>query len=130
TARKTAPGVTALLKQAQPFADQAAPVFAKLAPQLACVRPYAPEIAALMTQWSSFTQPYDNTGHIGRLWGNAGASSLTSNPLTAAEFTKVTGQGYAFPRPPGLDAGKPTFDAECGITKDALDPTKDPEKVR
>lgn len=130
TARKTAPGITALLKQAQPFADKAAPVFAKLAPDLACIRPYSPEIASFLTQWTSFTAPYDSTGHLGRLWGNAGISSVTSNPMTAAEFTKLTGQGYALPRPPGLDAGSPQFLPECGITKDALDPTKDPEKAR
>jgi hypothetical protein len=37
------------------------------------------------------------------------------------------GLTYAFPRPPGDSAGQPWFLPECGITKDAYDPSKDPE---
>lgn len=130
TARKTAPGITSLLRQAQPFSDKAAPVFAELAPAIGCIRPYAPEISALLTQWTSFNQGFDKFGHLGRIWGNFGAAGVTSNPLNAQEFTSVTGQGYAYPRPPGLDSGKPVFVPECGITADGLDPSKDPEGKR
>lgn len=127
TARKTAPSITSLLKRAQPFSDKAAPVFTRLSPMLGCLRPYAPEIAALAETWSSWTSPYDNIGHTGRLLVNAGASSITSVPSTPAEFVKATGQGYAYIRPPGLAAGKPWFQPECGITADGLNPAKDPE---
>jgi len=37
---------------------------------------------------------------------------------------------YAMPRPPGLNAGKPWFLPQCGVTKDALNAELDPEAGR
>lgn len=127
TARRTAPDITRLLKRVQPFSDQARPVFAGLAPIVGCFRPYAPEFASFLTEWTGFTQPVDDTGHLGRVWGNAGLTGVTSLPVNAGDFVKATGQGYALVRPPGFNAGKPQFVPECGITADGLDPNKDPE---
>lgn len=59
----------------------------------------------------------------------ASSSSLTK-PGESKLFTSGTGLGvkmYAFPRPPGYNAGQPMMMPECGITKDALDASKDPE---
>lgn len=127
TARKTAPSITALLKEAGPFSKTAAPGLTGLTPLMTCLRPYAPDVAGLLTKWTSFNQPYDNTGHLGRIWGNAGAAGITSNPMTPAQYTSLTGQGYALIRPPGLDSGKPWYQPECGITAAGLDPKQDPE---
>jgi hypothetical protein len=44
---------------------------------------------------------------------------------TAAKL--FPGLDYAFPRPPGYSAGQPWFLPKCGVTTDALDPSKDPE---
>jgi virulence factor Mce-like protein len=127
TGEKTAPSITALLREAQPFSKTAAPAFTGLTPLMTCLRPYAPDVAGLLTKWTSFNQGYDNTGHIGRIWGNAGAAGVTSTPMTPAQYTSLTGQGYALIRPPGFDAGKPWFQPECGITAAGLDPKQDPE---
>ncbi|WP_354700603.1 hypothetical protein DSM112329_00884 [Paraconexibacter sp. AEG42_29] len=127
TARATAPRITTLLDDAQPFSDKAAPVFTRLAPMFSCLRPYAPEIAALAQTWSSWTGLYDNIGHTGRLLVDAGASSITSLPTNSKDFVAATGQGYALIRPPGFSGGKSWFQPECGITADGLDPSKDPE---
>jgi phospholipid/cholesterol/gamma-HCH transport system substrate-binding protein len=127
TARATAPRITALLRAAQPFADKASPIFTRMAPIVGCIRPYAPEIAGLMSTWTSFTSEHDHVSHFGRLWGNFGPTSLTSTPADPATFTKLTGQNYALVHPPGYNAGKPWFIPECGATADYLDPAKDPE---
>lgn len=121
------PAITALLKQAQPFSQQASPVLTKLAPMVGCIRPYAPEIAGLLTTWTSWTQDYDQIGHLGRLDGYAGPSSLTSTPLTPAQYVALTGQGYAFIRPPGYNAGEPWYQPQCGITAAGVNPAMDPE---
>jgi virulence factor Mce-like protein len=127
TARRAAPPITALLKQSEPFSRSAAPVLAKLAPMLSCIRPYAPEAAGLLTTWTSWAQPYDNTAHLGRIWGNLGGTSLDDIPVNSTAWTKATGQGYALVRAPGYNAGKPWYQPQCGITADGTDATKDPE---
>lgn len=128
TARTAAPHVTKLLRQAVPFSTPAAPALTELAPIMSCIRPYAPEIAGLLSTWSSFTKNYDGIGHLARLWGNFGPTSLTSTPPVDTEaFTKATGQGYALVRPPGYNAGKPWFLPECGAGPEGVDPAKDPE---
>lgn len=127
TARQTAPDITKLLKRAEPFSDKATPVLAGVAPIVGCFRPYAPEFASFLTEWTSFTQPVDKFGHLGRLFGNAGATSVTSLPVSAGDFVKASGQDYALIRPPGFNAGQPQFLPECGVTAAGLDPSKDPE---
>jgi virulence factor Mce-like protein len=127
TARRASPDITSLLAQLQPFSEKATPILTDLAPMIGCLRPYAPELAALMSNWTSWNQGYDKTSHFGRVWPNAGATSFTSNPLKPEQLVAATGQGYALFRPPGYAAGKPWFQPECGITADGLDPKKDPE---
>jgi len=128
TARTAAPSITNLLKKSQPFSAKAAPALTDLAPMVACIRPYAPEIAGLLTTWASWTSNYDSSGHVGRLWANAGPSSLTSAPqaMTSELFASATGSGYGLVRPPGYLAGKPWFIPECGYGPEGLDPSKDP----
>ncbi len=129
TTRKAAPDITALLRQAQPFSDEAAPVLTRLAPMVGCIRPYAPEIVGVMSTWSSWSQPYDKDSHVGRIFVNAGLTGVTSNPLNPAQFTALTGQEYALVRPPGFNAGKPWAQPECGQDGSGLDPAKDPDPI-
>jgi hypothetical protein len=127
TVRTAAPPVTQLLKNSQPFSPGAAKALGDLAPMFACIRPYAPELAGIMSKWSSWTGNYQDGGHIGRLWANAGPTSTTSfPPITSKDYTTLLGQGYGLIRPPGYAAGKSWFIPECGITPDGLDPAKDP----
>jgi phospholipid/cholesterol/gamma-HCH transport system substrate-binding protein len=133
TVSQSAPTITDFAKQAQPFSDRLRPALAGLVPQLACIRPYGPEIAGFLTTWASWGQDYDNTSHYARVKVNQGPTSLDSYPPTdTATFLTAASGGlkYAMPRPPGLNAGKPWLLPECGAGRDALDPSKDPEHVR
>jgi phospholipid/cholesterol/gamma-HCH transport system substrate-binding protein len=123
---RAAPRITRLLQVAQPFSTAAAPAFTSLAPMVGCIRPYAPEIAGLLSTWSSWTKNYDGIGHLGRLWGNVGPSSLTSTPLTPQQYVRATGQGYALIRPPGYDDGQRAYLPECGVTPAGLNPADAP----
>lgn len=129
-ARVTAPDTTRLLRVGQPFSERLDPAMAGLAPSVGCIRPYAPEIAGMMSNWTSFTQSYDSKSHYDRVKINAGPTSFNNQPgLSTDAFLAATGGGlkYAMPRPPGLDTGDPFFVPECGAGPEALDPSKDPE---
>lgn len=130
TLRDGGPAIASFLKTGIPFMQRLAPVLRTGGAQLACIRPYAPEIAAFFSNWGSWAQGYDNSSHYGRIKAVLNASSFTSYPPTKTnEFLGTAGVNlkYAMPRPPGLNAGKPWFLPECGAGPAAIDPTKDPE---
>jgi hypothetical protein len=129
TARRTAPAITALLREATPFSKGAGPALARFAPMVTCIRPYAPEAAGLLTTWTSWNQLKDSKGNVGRLWANEGATSLSSTVGVDAETITKTGlQNFALIRPPGMNAGKPEFNDSCGVTKRGVTAAEDPEK--
>lgn len=133
-ARETAPQITRLFRRGQPFAQELDPVLKDLVPSLACIRPYAPEFAGTLSTWASFAKNFDSIEHYARVRGISGPDNFASNPPTDSdEFVEQYGYTYAFPRPPGLASvpgapnSDPQFMPECGVTRDALDPSKDPE---
>lgn len=128
TGRKISPEFTTLLKQAQPFSKKAAPALTGLVPVAGCIRPYAPDIAGFLVNWTSFNQGYDDVSHFGRIWVNFGLSSVTSLPsgITSADWSALTGAKYALIRPPGLASGTPWFQPQCGAGPEVLDPKNDP----
>ena len=121
------PQITTLLKETLPFSKQASPAFTQLAPMVGCIRPYAPEIAGLLTTWSSWPQDYDQIGHLGRLDGYTGLAALTTSPENSATYSALTGQGYALIRPPGFNGGETWFQPQCGDTQAGLTAADDPE---
>jgi virulence factor Mce-like protein len=130
TLTATAPRLTSFLRRAQPFSAQLAGAMGGLAPQVACIRPYAPEIAGLITTWASWGQDYDNVAHYARVKTVEGPTSFDSFPaISTSTFLATQGGGiqYAMPRPPGLNAGQPWFLPQCGAGRSSLDPTQDPE---
>jgi virulence factor Mce-like protein len=131
TLAAAAPEVTAFVKRAQPFSTQLQSVTAGLAPQLACVRPYGPEIAGMLSTWASWAQDYDNVSHYARVKAVEGPTSFDSYPpLKTSTFLALTAGGiqYAMPRPPGLNAGHPWFLPQCGAGPNALNAADDPEQ--
>jgi len=131
TLRKASPDVTALLAKGTPFMRKLNPMFADLAPISACVRPYAPDIAAFFSNWLSFTQHYDDRAHYARVRVNEGPSSSTDTPnLTTEQFVKLTPLRYVGLRPPGFNGGKPLFLPQCGVGEDVVNPAKDWEDGR
>jgi hypothetical protein len=118
---------------------------------LACIRPYAPELAGALIGGNSAHQNYalidpklnsQIVKYVGkrRADGRVEQHGLRATPMVSvvsaespvnsAQMSTISGKTYAYPRPPGLTVGQPQFIPECGITKDALDPTKDPEAQR
>lgn len=126
---RSAPDIDRLLQTATPFLPRLGSALDDLAPMVACIRPYGPEIAGTATTWTGFTGT-DIQGGYARANltqlppGVAAGTALNSEEITSTYKDKVF---YAFPRPPGLDAGQPWFLPQCGAGPDSLDPTKDPE---
>lgn len=130
TVRTVSPRVSSLLDVATPFMDPATKALDGLAPVVHCVRNYVPEIAGWAQTWGSWSKNYDNTSHYARIKLKQGVTSA-NGLLPSSEFINAipgADNRYAMPRPPGLNAGAPWFDPACGVTKDALDASKDPEK--
>jgi virulence factor Mce-like protein len=130
TVRTASPRVSSLLDTATPFMKPTSEAFTGLAPVIRCIRNYVPEIVGWTQTWGGFTKNYDNVSHYVRIKLKEGITSANGLLPPSDFITKIPGQDnrYAMPRPPGLNAGKPWFDPECGVTKDALDASKDPEK--
>jgi phospholipid/cholesterol/gamma-HCH transport system substrate-binding protein len=114
------------LDVARPFLPGVTNALARLAPMVACLRPYAPEIGGWLETWQGGA--IDHVGHYGRV-------AVVETPvgpgtkLTPAQAVAQSGGTlqYAFPRPPGLNAGQPWFQPRCGAGPSALNPAGDPE---
>lgn len=124
--RATAPSISTLLSTATPFVKDATPTMTGLSGIVSCLRPYAPEVAGFLSNWSSWTKNYDRYDNYGRVRAVEGETSFTDTPdIKTSALTALAGTTYAGLRPPGLNAGKPWFMPECGVGKDVVDPTKD-----
>ena len=125
--RDTRPG-SAAHPRARAVAESSRPV-AELGRQLACIRPYAPELAGFFGTWSSAAGQGDGKDKYGRV--ALGTYPFHPGmPLTVPQLKKIYPAAlteYAFPRPPGRNAGQPWFLPQCGVGPDSLDPSKDPE---
>jgi hypothetical protein len=124
-------------------------VSAQLAPMVACIRPYAPELGSAITNadgWMStyeLVRPHDAPGitFVGapqgayvrqggvRAMPQASATTFHAVPpgITTQAFVDATRKQYAEPRPPGLSVGQPWFLPECGAGPNSLNPAFDPE---
>jgi ABC-type transporter Mla subunit MlaD len=129
TARGSAPQVTSLLTRSTELMPEISSIFGQALPQLGCIRPYTPDIAAFFTDWNRFWDYNDGSNYYARVapaaiaWAPTNASTYT--PAQAAKlFPELQDQ---FPRPPGTNAGQPWFQPQCGAGPSALNPNNDPE---
>jgi ABC-type transporter Mla subunit MlaD len=152
TATAAAPRITHLLNVATPFMPALKSDSSQLAPMVACLRPYAPELGSAITDANGWLQPYrlENPHgtpgvtyfgaqqgqyvrqHSARAIPEASVTTLHAYPPTISTqaFVAATGKQYALPRPPGYGVGQPWFIPECGITQNALNPANDPEQQK
>ena len=126
------PALSRFLKAGTPFVPSLSTALARLAPMVSCVRPYTPEIAGFASTWTGFSGHYDGYGHYARILVQLAATLPPGETLGSAQ---VVGQSrgaisYAMPRPPGLNAGQPWFQPQCGAGPGALNPALDPESGR
>lgn len=127
-----APRLVRLFDTATPFFPDAKAALETFNPMLACLRPYGPEIAGFLETWTGQIKNYDAEGHYARSFPLTVIPALlpgTMNSPTQA-LALAPGLTYAMPRPPGLNAGKPWLQPQCGAGDAALDPSKDPEAAR
>ena len=120
------PLLSRFLDSATTFTPGFSSALAQLAPMVGCIRPYAPEIGGYLEDWQAGA--FDHVGHYGTVdliqTSVPPGTTLSSAQAVAASSGALQ---YAFPRPPGLSAGKPWFQPQCGAGPDALNPAKDPE---
>jgi ABC-type transporter Mla subunit MlaD len=129
TAADSAPDVTQLLQRAHGLAPQLVSITGQADIALNCIRPYTPEIVSLGTLWASALSGVDGEGkYIRAIPTVSPAFAGNVMPVSSGDIAKLfPGLEYAFPRPPGTQAGQPWFIPECGAGPDAFDPSKDPE---
>lgn len=124
-----APHVQTLLRTLTPLLADTRTALDGFAPHFDCLRPYTPEIIGFLSTWTGQLKNYDASGHYARSFPLTVIPSLlpgtTNTPAQAV--AREPGISYAMPRPPGLNAGKPWFLPQCGITPKALDAAADPE---
>jgi ABC-type transporter Mla subunit MlaD len=126
TARLATPDLNPLLTKARTVMPLVESITREGAKQLACVRPYSPEIAGLATSWSRFLLYQDNQDKYAR--AALPAMPFNETTLTSAQVNKVfPWLRYAFPAPPGWLANQPWFIPQCGLGPDTVDVNKDPE---
>lgn len=114
------------LDAARPFVPGVAQALAKLAPMVGCIRPYGPEIGGWLETWQGGAIDY--IGHYGRV----NVLQTPVPPGTTQDSAQAIADSYgtlkyAYPRPPGLNAGQPWFQPQCGAGPSALNPADDPE---
>lgn len=133
TGERAAPAIRRLLATGTPFMPRLASVFRRLAPMAGCLRPYGPEIAGALSVYGvGYRTNYDRAGHYDRAAVQSSFIPVGNSMTTKQAVDQLGGDRltYAMPRPPGLNVGQPWFIPECGVTRDALDPGKDPETER
>jgi ABC-type transporter Mla subunit MlaD len=127
TARTAAPDLTALLERAKPDLPEITNIGKVGAKQVDCIRPYAPELAGFAGTWAGFVSQGDGMDKFARVYVQT-YGLPTATPVTAGQAsTALPYLSYAFPRPAGLNAGKPWFRPQCGSGPDSLSPSMDPE---
>ncbi|MHB8690466.1 MAG: MlaD family protein [Solirubrobacteraceae bacterium] len=129
-ATTAAPEITRFLTDATPFAGRVTPTVKQLTPIVHCLRPYTPDAAGLISNWASWTQAYDGTSHIGKIFVDAGPGSVFDVPKLSLSALQRLGFGYALLRPPGFIGGQPQFVPECGLTPAGLNPANDWGTIR
>jgi hypothetical protein len=129
TASFSAPQITSLLRTAGPVVRLAGKVSKMAGPDLGCVRPYAPDLAAFLSNWAGFAANADAQGHYMRALVQA-TPVVNGTPLSSQRSVAALGLKYAFPTPPGWSSGQTWLQPQCGAGANALDPAADPETVK
>lgn len=127
TARRATTSLNPLLTTATQQLPRLTSIAKQAASQVACIRPYAPEVAGFASNWGSFISVGDNIDRVARV--NLPVQPQPNlTPLTPAQYKALFPQmRYSFPRPPGESSGQPWYIPECGVGPETSDPSKDPE---
>ncbi len=128
--RRAAPPLRKLFTTGKDFLPRLGTTLGDLDPVVGCLRPYGPELAGNLSTWSGYNKNVDNGGHYARTFPlQANPLLVTGTPMNSEMITNLLPGRlkYAMPRVPGLNAGEPWFQPQCGAGPEALDASKDPE---
>lgn len=123
-ARQGSPSLSRLLARVRRLSPQLKSAADQAGPQLACIRPYSPEIAGTASTWTSFLSYGDTQDKYARVIATA---LPFPNALPTVPPGLQTLVRDVFPRPPGQNAGQPWYLPECGVGEGVLSATNDPE---
>jgi ABC-type transporter Mla subunit MlaD len=131
TARAAGPDLDALLNRTTDLMPALGSVTREGAKQLACIRPYTPEIAGFFSNWGPGAWG-SSDGKDTYVRGQLGFFPFpNAMPFGTSTFTSLYPQfKLRFPRPPGDLAGQPWYQPDCGIDGSSYDPGSDPESAR
>jgi phospholipid/cholesterol/gamma-HCH transport system substrate-binding protein len=124
TARRAGPDLDQFLARLRSIMPALGSVGSQAATQLACIRPYSPEIAGFFSTWGpgAFGSTDDRDTYLRAQLGFYPFPNTL--PFGVARLTELYPQvKFAFPRPPGDVAGQPWYQPRCGIGPGAYDPT-------
>lgn len=121
--------LSAGLERIAPLVPRIGSIGEQATTELDCVRPYAPELAAFGSTWGDWMTPVDSRDHVVRATVQSFLpANYNSVPETPEQVVaRNPGLEYGFPRPPGMLAGQPWFQPQCGAGPEALDPANDME---
>jgi ABC-type transporter Mla subunit MlaD len=113
---------TTLLPQLTSVAKQAAP-------QVGCLRPFAPDIMDFFQGWGGFMADGFNNPHLHVMEGIVTLWPFPNDtPLDSKQLHQILpGMNIAESAPPGMGWNEPWYQPQCGITPDGLDASHDPE---
>ncbi len=123
-----APDLNRLLDTARPLMPRLQAIGTQGAVAVSCIRPYAPELAGLITTWGTgIWANADGKDHYVR--AEVGTYTFpNASPLNSAQLTSSQpGIKVSFPRPPGQIAGQPWYQPQCDIGPETGDAANDPE---
>lgn len=124
TARRAGPDLDRFLARLRSIMPTLGSVGSQAATQLACIRPYSPEIAGFFSTWGPGAFG-SSDGRDTYLRAQLGFYPFPNAlPFGVARLTELYPQvKTAFPRPPGDVAGQPWYQPRCGSGPAAYDPT-------
>jgi phospholipid/cholesterol/gamma-HCH transport system substrate-binding protein len=130
TGTRAGPAITALLREGSSFLPNFGTVLHQLTPAMGCLRPYGPELTGALSTWAGFAKNYDSIAHYARTLVQTLAYPAGVDSSSQQLVGMAPGTTYAFPRPPGLNAGQTWLQSQCDAGPTALLPGADPEAKR
>jgi hypothetical protein len=127
TTRAAGPDLDAFLDRARTLMPSLRDIGRQGATQLACIRPYSPEIAGFLSTWGpgAFGSSDGKDTYLRATLGTFPFPDAL--PFGSGTLTRLFPVTMAFPRPPGDLAGQPWYQPGCGVDASAYDADADPE---
>jgi phospholipid/cholesterol/gamma-HCH transport system substrate-binding protein len=120
TVRRAGPSLDALLSKGRAtLMPRLQSIGKQAARDLACVRPYSPEIFGFLTTWAGYWGDGDDKDTV--IHGAFGVTDTTNtNTIDSAQLGKLVHLNIDYPGVPGMALNQPWYQPACGITANDL----------